>query len=114
MRKYYIVKGKPGVLVGDPTAPGRFIGQRKLSFTDGYPKRLADRYEPQFAAAPKEPTILKAFANGSLEKVKEVVAGSLGEVRQEAMKMNGPAKAAPKPKASKPKASKSKAEEGSE
>lgn len=67
MPTFCIVKGKQGVLVGDPQRNG-FIGQRKLSFTeDTAPKRVGERYEPCKMLCRVTPDLKKAL------KLKQVV-----------------------------------------
>jgi hypothetical protein len=76
MRKYYLVRGKKGILVGDPWRPHGFIGQKKVKLADGekMAERAGDRYEPCLAVVPKHREIAKPLKKGRLEVVEEFTA----------------------------------------
>lgn len=77
MRKFFIVKGKPGRLVGDPARPHGFIGQRPIARVpdkNGKVPPLAqkpgDRFEPCLAVLPKHRETRKPLLRGSLEVIR--------------------------------------------
>jgi hypothetical protein len=74
MRKFFIVKGKKGRLVGDPARPHGFIGQRPIARVPGkdgkvppLAKKPGDRFEPCLAVIPKHRETRKPLLRGSLD-----------------------------------------------
>lgn len=83
MRKYLLVKGKKGRLVGNPFKPKGFVGQRQLYFEKGkVPKKRGDHFEPCLEVVPKHRHLNKALLRGSLEVVEEFFAEDIYEARK--------------------------------
>lgn len=84
MRKYYLVRGKKGVLVGDPWKQHGFIGQAPVHFEKGQlPKLAADRWKPCLAVIPKHPEVFKPLQRKQLEIVKEFQANNIKEAMKQ-------------------------------
>lgn len=71
MRTYLLVKGKQGVLVGNPFS-SQFVGQKKRVLKEGErPRNVADAHEPVLAVVPKHPDIVKHIKRGELDVIEE-------------------------------------------
>jgi len=104
MRKFYLVRGVKGILVGDPWRPQGFIGQTQLRFAKGeLPKCARDRFEPCLAAVPHHPEVMKPLAKGHLEVVEEFWAKNIKEAfaKRDAYQVSKPPPPTPAPKLSK-------------
>ena len=69
MRTYLHVRGKQGVLIGNPFSD-KFLGQQLKVLADGErPKNIAGMYEPAESVVPKHADILKHIKRNELELV---------------------------------------------
>ena len=94
MKTFLLVKGKQGSLVGDPDRPGRFAGQRKLSFKEGEerPQRLPDHYEPCWTVHDYGHCLRKAERKSQLAEFVKVNAKSKGDALTKIPKSKAPFK----------------------
>lgn len=91
MPTFHIVKGKKGVLVGDPQRNG-FIGQRRLTFTaETAPKTPGERYEPCEMVCCSTPDLRKALKLKQVQSIRSFEARNMKAAVQQVP-------AAPKPK----------------
>ena len=76
-KRYMVVKGRKGQLVGSPFSANRFIGQAPKNWPDGeMPKRKADRYQPVIQVIPWHADVLKPVRKGCLTELATVMAES--------------------------------------
>lgn len=77
MKKFFLVKGKETVMVGDPDRPGRFAGQQLKDGSSA--PRLCDNYEPCWTVHGYGYDIKKPVGKGQFASVLEVQAENMGE-----------------------------------
>jgi len=67
MRKFMVIEGRPGLLVGSPFGANRFIGQSRKQWKDGeMPAKPHERYRPVVQAVPWHRDLLKPVRKGVL------------------------------------------------
>lgn len=97
MKRFMVVRGRRGLLCGDPRNPRRFIAQRKKSWGPGeMPKAMHARYEPTEAALPYSRELIRLINKSMLEKLWEGEAKNAEEALAKA-KASSPSPAPPPP-----------------
>lgn len=89
MRKFMVVQGRPGLLVGSPFSANRFIGQSKKVFEDGQmPNKLHERFYPIRQAVPFHRDIFKAAQKNMLWLIGVVTAKGPDEAMELASRLS--------------------------